>query len=146
MHTNNLMWLNENESKEILHRFLMDVNDDIVPRLSERVDIMKYAEKLSEHAKNLIVLSDDCVVASASIYVNTSVAFISSIAVKRCLQGNGIGKMLLQQIEIKAKESNCEKIQLKVHYDNRRAVSFYRKNSYVDKICDNNWITMEKNI
>lgn len=143
---NNLIWVDKKKSKELLCKFFCEVNEDFVPILSDRVDIMEYAEKLSRLAENIMLFEEDGVIASASVYMNQRVAFISSIAVKRHMQGRGLGKLILHQIESKAKELECEKLQLKVHCDNQKAIVFYNTNGYIEMLHEDKWITMEKNL
>jgi len=52
---------------------------------------------------------------------------IHDIFVDSAVRGMGIGRMLLERIEAKARELNCCRITLEVRQDNRVARGLYRK-------------------
>jgi len=53
--------------------------------------------------------------------------FISNLAVLPDYQGKGLGKALLNQAEVKAKELGLHKLSLTVDVENDRAISLYKK-------------------
>lgn len=59
-----------------------EIDAIMVPTLSERVCIWDYAGKLARLAETLYIVREECDIASCSVYCNSKVAFISSIAVK----------------------------------------------------------------
>ncbi|MFN3634096.1 MAG: GNAT family N-acetyltransferase, partial [Exiguobacterium profundum] len=58
----------------------LEACDDLFPtRLSERVDLRAYAEKLHDRATSFELWQDDRLVGMLSAYMDTDVAFISHI-------------------------------------------------------------------
>ena len=123
--------------------FLIDIDSIMVPRLSDRVDINDYSKKLAENADTLFVVYHMEDVASCSVYCNSEVAYISSIAVKKEFQNCGIGYLMMSEIKKHVKEKKISSIRLHVHKKNDKAISLYKKNSF--KIIDqeNDWIELE---
>lgn len=62
--------------------------------------------------------------------------YLNSIAVFPKYRGQGLGKMLLEAVELKAKEQGFTTISLDVNGENTRAVTFYKQAGYriVDQV------------
>lgn len=136
-------WQNGAQCERRIHDFLLDTNEDFVPKLSGRVDMKAYARKLAQYADNLFVVIDMQDAASCSIYCNEAVAFISSIAVKKDFWRLHIGTQLMDEVKRHAKERKCTKICLEVHEENAAALAFYQSCGFYTVTCRENWMTME---
>ena len=61
---------------------------------------------------------------------NSSVARITSIAVRPAYRGQGIGTVLVSQAENLARARGLKKLNLEVRQDNQKAISFYEGHGY----------------
>jgi GNAT superfamily N-acetyltransferase len=68
---------------------------------------------------------------------------IHDIFVDASMRGEGIGRMLLEQIETKARELNCCRLTLEVREDNQPARHLYRKAGFDRALVGPNKIPME---
>ena len=70
----------------------------------------------------------DCAIATATRHPGRCdhVADIQSVAIKQEFQGQGIGKMMVQQMIEQLKQDGCKKLQLFAEADNPRAIAFYK--------------------
>lgn len=137
------IWVDGDEYCGRIQAFLEEIDEIMLPRLRGRVDIEKYAFKLSEKADTLFVVEDGIDIASCSIYCNKKEAFITSIAVKQQFMHRHIGTDMMKEIKQHAKEKECRAIQLKVHKENESALNFYKKNGFASKQKSGEWIAME---
>lgn len=130
MHRLEYEWVNGVQYQNRIVCFLNEIDEIMIPTLSERVCIWDYAGKLAHLAKTLYIVCEECDIASCSVYCNSKVAFISSIAVKREFLGQGIGSVLMDEVKRYVREKNCESIQLEVYTQNTVALKFYAKNGF----------------
>ena len=68
---------------------------------------------------------------------------IHDIFVESSVRGKGIGRMLLERIETKARELNCCRLTLEVREDNQPARTLYRKVGFDRALVGPNKIRME---
>src|SRR5216684_8550246 len=68
---------------------------------------------------------------------------IHDIFVESSLRGKGIGRMLLERIETKARKLNCCRLTLEVREDNQPARTLYRKVGFDRALVGPNQIPME---
>ena len=136
------LWLNRGEGVR-LYKFLCEVDDIFIPKLSERVNIKEYAEKLAQNAENIVACYDEEDVGACSIYCNLETAFISSFAVKNAYMRMKIGSQMMEQVKEHARASRCRSIKLEVFHRNSKAMKFYEKQGFVCAKHVNEWFTME---
>ena len=113
------------------------------PPLSERVNLLEYAQKVSEKADTLFIKNSGEEIASCSIYCNREVGFITSIAVKEEYHKQHIGSEMLKEVKDHARKKGCNRIKLEVYRSNFIAINFYIKNDFNRIKSDNDWIIME---
>lgn len=123
-------WVNGVQYQNRIESFLKEIDAIMIPTLSERVCIWDYAGKLAHLAETLYIVREECDIASCSVYCNSKVAFISSIAVKSEFLGQGIGGILMDEVKRYVREKKCESIQLEVYTQNTIALKFYAKNGF----------------
>ena len=133
-------WIKGREYSGRIAVFLYEIDEIMIPTLSERLDISEYAEKLSERAETLFVTGD---IASCSVYCNTESAFISSIAVKKKFLMQHIGTALMDEVKRYVRTKNCRCIQLEVNMDNIPAQVFYKKSGFACIRTKDGWQRME---
>lgn len=136
-------WVSGIQYQDRITQFLSEINAIMIPTLSERVCISDYAAKLARLADTLFIVQSGCDIASCSVYCNSQIAFISSIAVKRACFKQGIGTALMDEVKRHAKEKECESLQLEVYAQNNVALKFYEKNGFIAFAEDGDWEKME---
>lgn len=136
-------WIHGKEYVDRICQFLFDIDEDMIPRLSPRVNIDEYAGKLAERAITLFVTSNSCDIASCSVYCDTQNAFISSIAVKKEYWRHHIGTRLINEVKAYVRKQGCLRIRLEVYRDNIQAIGFYKKNGFQCVQETSQWFVME---
>lgn len=136
------VWLSGSSQSKRIKDFLIQIDEIIIPRLSDRVDMGEYSLKLAMQAKNLFIMIDNEDIASCSVYCDGTIAYISSIAVKEKYQSSGIGRYMLYIVKGYVRRKGCKKIDLKVHKDNIHAFEFYVKNGFEIFQLENEWLKM----
>lgn len=130
-----------------LEKILWELDDDIIPKLSERVNIEEYAKKLSANAEVFYVKHGDIDIGNCAVYMNNEeTGFISSIAIKKEWQNKGIGKQVWNLVCSIAKCKHIKYIELCVDKKNSNAQKFYKKNSFYEVEMDTKWIKMKLNL
>ena len=56
--------------------------------------------------------------------------FLSNLAVRKRFRSQGVGKVMLSQVEEKARHAGVDRISLMVHIQNERALKFYRQHGF----------------
>lgn len=123
--------------------FLTDVDDVIIPKLSERVHLEEYAKKLACKAETLFARYENNDIGACSIYCNTEIAYISSIAVKKAFASMHIGSEIILNAKKKSCFCGCKCIRLDVFKENDNAIRFYKKNGFYKLAESEDWLTME---
>jgi len=114
-------------SAELIYSFLLEVQDDFVPRLWERVNIREYANKLASNAVNLYTEEED-IIGMACFYANQPPdAFLSLIVIKNEYKRKGHFKDLFHRVIQYLKENNFSTLRLEVSRDNLVAYKAYKK-------------------
>lgn len=107
--------------------FLKNADGDFSTKLSLRVDLQEYSEKLALKAFNLFFsyLNND--IAHAAFYFNEkdSQIFITSIAIIDEYRGRGFGKKMLNEIEIFALFKGVELLELEADCSSNKILNFY---------------------
>lgn len=114
-----------------LYNFLCEVDSIFIPKLSERVNIKEYVEKLVQNAENIFVCFDGQDIGSCSVYCNFETPFISSFAVKPAYMRMKLESKMMEQVISHAKELRCKSIRLGVYVRNPVAITFYEKCGFV---------------
>lgn len=118
--------------KKRIYSFLRKVDDQYHTRLSQRVDLTSYAEKLAFNAFNFFLTETDLDIAHAAIYYNELelAIFLSNIAVLQEYFGYGLGSLLLQEIELFAIDKNVKLISLEADSKSDKLKKFYIGKGY----------------
>lgn len=129
--------------KKMLEEVLRELDDVIIPRLSQRVDIAKYAEKLSDSADLFYVWIDGKIIANCAIYMNKEdVGYISSYAIKKEYHRKGIGRRLWCITLEEAKKRKMREIGLEVFKTNVSALKFYLSQGFKVQIEYDEWFKL----
>ncbi len=108
-------------------------DDDFIPKLSSRVNIVEYCNKLFKKSKIISLHKGEMVVGILAIYCNDTFAkeaYISSICLLKDFRGLGYSSILMEKAIKIAKEKNFKFIKLEVGKNNEPAINLYKKFGY----------------
>jgi ribosomal protein S18 acetylase RimI-like enzyme len=127
-----------------IYQYLVEVDESFIPRLSSRVNIRCYAEKLSSFAQNIFCSAQGEDIGYIGFYINdkkTHYAFLSSLSVKSSHRGAGIADKLLEEVISRSREAGMSRLYLEVAPENKVAVKFYHKYSF-ERLTDTNYMVL----
>lgn len=90
---------------------------------------IKFCEK-TKKVEGIVQLKTEDHKIRSHIQLNSSLAHIHGMQVKKALQRNGIGSSIIKFVFNYALENNIEYLTLCVEIDNDKAISFYKKNGF----------------
>ncbi len=126
-----------------LFTFLKESDSIFQPKLSERVNIKQYSEKLAERAELFYVLDGGKDIANCAVYMNRDdICFISSFAVAQNMQRNGIGTRLMRAVISEGIKRNKSSIELDVYACNQAGIRFYLSQGFQKKAEKEKWLRM----
>jgi len=140
----NIAYLIENNpSKEIdkIANFLMKIDNDFVPKLSERIkklsdtsSFISYAKKLSNKSTRAIAIdkSSNTIIGMIAFYSNDMKNFESYIPIVAVLEeyrGMGVGNQLLKMCIEYLSENRFKKVVIKT-WKNNNAINLYKKHGF----------------
>ena len=113
--------------KEIIYSFLKKIDDDFSPKLSSKVNLLEYVDKIISCSKLLIDCKDEVLRGLVVLYCNNTnerIAYIPLVGVDSLYRGRGIAKnLLLEAIDI-SKSNGMKCVQ--VHSNNPIAIKMYQ--------------------
>ena len=99
-----------------------------------------YEKALSSNSQKLIVcIADDVICGFCSLTVKNSlwqsgnIGHIDELVVDSCFRNKGIGKMLMNKMELIAMEDACKRIELDSAFHRKDAHEFYLKNAFENR-------------
>jgi ribosomal protein S18 acetylase RimI-like enzyme len=104
-----------------------------VPRLSERLDVGGYANKIRELASTFEAWNHRELVGLVAAYLNrpeTGEGFVTSVSVERAFQGSGVADALMHNCIGRARELGFGRIALEAHAANDSALALYRRHGF----------------
>ena len=122
---------------------------DFVPTLSERVEILNYAQKIASKATRFEAWVNDTLVGLVAVYCNdreARIAHITSVSVMKAWTGKGIAARLTNQCVEHAKAAGMRQICLEVAAANLPAIKLYEKSGFVADKLNEPFIPMTLNL
>ncbi len=113
---------------------LVKCDEDFMPKLSEKVDILAYAKKIVENSITFEAWINDELVGLIAAYFNdskTHCGFITSVSTLKKYAGKGIASQLMKMCIGYAAEHRFSEISLEVFDKNTNAIQLYKKNSFI---------------
>jgi len=114
-------------------------DNDYFEKLSDRVNINEYSEKLLESSIQFTLWDNVNLIGLSPCYFNNveeKVGYISSLTIKEGFRGRKLGSKLIARISEYAKEHGFNVVMVKIHYLNEMSHQFYKKNGFTDFIAD----------
>lgn len=126
---------------------LKEFDEEFIPCLSQRTDLPAYAARLAERAVWIFAYEQGAIIGHCAAYMNQKdCAFISSIAVKHTMRGQGIGSLLLKRTQEEALARGMTRIALKAYDKNEAGIRFYERHGCRVSAREGEWLTMCKEI
>ena len=120
-------------TKEDLFLHLQKCDNQFLPKLSSRINVKDYANKLFKKAITFEAWSSDKLVGLVAVYFNdekSKIGYISNISVILNFENKGIASSLLNQTKTFANKKAFYVLLLEVNKQNINAISFYEKHDF----------------
>lgn len=125
-----LRFLESTASAAAVSAHLKACDAAFVPKLSERLDIDAYAEKIVRNAVTFEAWQEDLLVGLVAAYINDPVrqtGYVTNVTVEPVLMGRHVAATLFESCLARARGDGFETIALEVGQENQRAIRFYEK-------------------
>ena len=120
-------------SRKDLHLHLIKCDDQFIPKLSNRVDLKDYAEKLHKYGIIFEAWEKKVLVGVIASYFDVNKrkeGFISNVSVLEEFEKKGIAGQLVKILKKYAVNLGCFALSLKVNAENKEAIIFYKKHGF----------------
>lgn len=101
-----------------------------VPKLSERLEIDEYAQKIVENAITFEAWQEGLLVGLVAAYLNDPAlknSYVSNVTVEPVLMGKDVAAALFESCLTRARRDGFATMKLEVGQENQRAIRFYEK-------------------
>jgi ribosomal protein S18 acetylase RimI-like enzyme len=122
-------------SKHKIYLHLLECNNDFVPPLYEKVNLVEYARKLFKSSVTFEAWSNKKLIGLISAYFNNtkeSIGYITNVSVIGDYKGHGIASQLLSNCIQHAANIKFNTLLLEVDKKNIIAINFYKKHNFVN--------------
>lgn len=123
-------------SQNEIYLHLLDCDKFFIPKLSEKVNISEYSEKIFNKAINIEAWDNERLIGLVSMYINeedTSFGYITNVSIINEYKNRGIASNLLKKCIKYSKDINLNWISLKVDTKNVSAVNLYNKFNFMEE-------------
>lgn len=112
--------------------FLLETDKEFQRPLSEKVNLVEYARKLSQYSTFSYCIEQDEMIGMISCYTNRPPkGYISNVCVKSKFQGRGVFGNMLERLLKEVVALEIDVIRLEVDEDNVTAQNVYMKKGFV---------------
>jgi len=140
-----VQWRVNEASSEQIAEHLRQCDAHFVPRLSSRVEVNKYAEKIANSAERFEAWIEGRLIGLVAAYCNdreNNIAYITNVSVLREWVGKGVAAYLTAYCIKHARKMGMRRISLDVESNNTRAVELYKKLGFLASKMVGSCITM----
>lgn len=128
MNTENITYTISESNKDELNELLHLCDENFTPKLSQRVNIKDYSEKIFNNAVRFEAWKNKKLIGLIAAYFNqTGLVFITNVCVLSEFSGKGVAAHLLEQCINESLSQKMTMIELEVSEENHRAIRFYEK-------------------
>lgn len=146
MITNRVNTASEND----IYKCLLACNEHFIPKLSERVDLKQYSQKIFRKATNFEAWTGDNLIGIVSVYFNPSAngsfGYITNVCVVKEFAGMGVAQKLMDLCIKHAADNKINRLELEVNTQNVLAIRFYKKHNFTIVREENNAFFMQLKI
>jgi ribosomal protein S18 acetylase RimI-like enzyme len=140
-----VQWRVNEASSEQIAEHLRQCDAHFVPRLSSRVEVNKYAEKIANSAERFEAWIEGRLIGLVAVYCNEhkkNIAYITNVSVLREWGGKGVAAYLTERCIEHTRKMGMRRISLDVGSNNTRAVKLYEKSGFIASKMIGSCITM----
>jgi|LSQX01.2.fsa_nt_gb ribosomal protein S18 acetylase RimI-like enzyme len=118
---------NKSVEKKEVAEILALYDSFFIPKISDRNNLVEFAEKLSKNATFIFAKKQKKIVGFAAFYFNASPksSYLTLIAVDNRHQGLGIGKAIIEKMIEYCEKNESEGIMLEMRVRNKNLLDFY---------------------
>ncbi len=119
---------------EEIYSHLKECNENFIPPLEEKVNIMNYSRKIFENAITFEAWDEKILVGLIATYLNDTEnksAFITNVSTIKSYMGKGIANELMKMCINYSKNHNFKVVNLEVSSKNADALNLYLKYGFV---------------
>ncbi len=119
---------------EEIYSHLKECNENFIPPLEEKVNIMNYSKKIFENAITFEAWNEKILVGLIAAYLNDTEnksGFITNVSTIKSYMGKGIANELMKMCINYSKNYNFKEINLEVSSKNADALNLYLKYGFV---------------
>lgn len=130
MNTSNIIFATKTASSRQIYQHLLECDGNFVPKLSERITLEEYSDKLYCNSTTFEAWNKDTLVALVAAYFNNRVnnlGYITAVSTKKQYMGKGIASHLMRECIAYARMKNFSTLQLEVNRQSNAAISLYKK-------------------
>ncbi len=130
----NINYKTKSALTEEIYSHLKECNENFIPPLEEKVNIMNYSKKIFENAITFEAWNEKILVGLIAAYLNDTEnksAFITNVSTIKSYMGKGIAKELMKMCINYSKNYNFKEINLEVSSKNADALNLYLKYGFV---------------
>ncbi len=93
-----------------------------------------FEEELTQNnlARYIVAVADDCIVGYAGTWLVINEAHVTNVAVSGLRRGEGIGRLLMENLMELARENHMESMTLEVRVSNTAARNLYKQMGFVE--------------
>jgi ribosomal protein S18 acetylase RimI-like enzyme len=125
---------------------LSSCDAEFKPRLSDRIEISTYAQKIFDKTVRFEAWSNSTLIGFVAVYcddMRSHTAFISSVSVLAQWMGRGVASQMIAQCVKHVAHAGMQQISLEVKNDNEVAIALYAKIGFVALKSRLSSVTME---
>ena len=119
---------------EDIYSHLKECNNNFIPPLDEKVNIMNYSKKIYEKAITFEAWNEKILIGLIATYLNDAenkMAFITNVSTIKAYMGKGIANELMKMCISYSESHNFNEIILEVSSKNTDALNLYKKYGFV---------------
>ncbi len=120
-----------------------------VPKLSERLNIDEYAQKIVQNAVTFEAWRDGFLVGLVAAYLNDPTlrcSYVTNVTVEPVLMGKDVASVLFESCLTRARDDGFAMMKLEVGQENQRAIRFYEKFGFQVHRRENAMLQMSLNL
>jgi len=133
METENIQFEIKKLPEKRISDFFKEHDNDYFERLSDRIDIDDYSQKIYQNATHFTLYDGDTLIGFSPCYFNDDAkekAYISSLTITDGYRRSKLGSTLLSQIKTYAVDQGVKQLIVSVHSNNKNSINFYNQNEF----------------
>ena len=138
--------INHSNKFDIL-KHLNICDDDFIPKLSSKVSLEEYSNKIFENAIRIEAWINNDLIGLIAVYQNelNQEMYITNVSIEKKYTGNGIANQLMNDLIAIFNNTQIKIIKLEVDINNKKAINLYTKYNFKLEAQNANSLTLKLN-